>query len=86
MAEKEKKYLKYFTIPLDDAREWDFKDYIAFLIEALWMTVFPFVAGMLLVARKQLVWLLMLVLPIYFRIKVQKKLDRRKSMKRIYVK
>lgn len=79
------KILKYFELPIQEARDWEAKDYVFFVIESLYTTVFPFVAGMLLVDRRQLIWGLMLILPIYLRLTILKKLDGKQN-KRIYIK
>jgi len=79
-----KKVLKYFELPIEEMAEWTWKDYLLFVIESLYTTVFPFVAGMLMVYRQELIWLFMLVLPIYFRMNIQKKSNKRK--RRLYVK
>lgn len=83
--EKPKRLLKYFELPIEEARNWSYKDWFIFVIESLYTTVFPFIAGMLLVHRKELIWLLMLILPIYFRLNIQKKIIE-KQKKRVYVK
>ena len=83
---KKQKYLKYFIIPLEDARNWDWKDYTLFVVETLWTTVFPFISGMLLVARKQIIWIFMLILPIYFKIYIEKKIHENRRNKKIFVK
>jgi hypothetical protein len=64
---------KYFEITLNEASDWTIKEYILFVIETLYSTVFPFIAGMLLVRKGELIWLLMLVLPIYFKLRISKK-------------
>jgi hypothetical protein len=78
-----KKLLKYFELPIEEIKEWGFIEYIVFVLESLYSTVFPFFAGMLLVYRKELVWILMLILPIYFKLNIEKK---KKSRRRIYIK
>jgi len=78
-----KKVLKYFELPIDEMAKWTWKDYLLFVIESLYTTVFPFIAGMLMVYRQELIWLFMLVLPIYFRLNIEKKNKKRK--KRLYV-
>ena len=82
MAEK---LFKYFELPIQEVKEWDWKDYLVFVLESLYTTVFPFIGGMLLVQRRQMIWIFMLVLPIYFRLNIMKKLTE-KRQKRIYVK
>ena len=82
---QKKTVLKYFELPIDEVRNWDWKDYMVFVIESLYTTVFPFIAGMLLVRRNELVWILMLFLPIYFRLNILKKMDSKRK-KRVYVK
>jgi hypothetical protein len=77
-----KRLLKYFELKVDEIPEWTVKEYVLFLIEALYSTVFPFIAGMLLVYRRELVWVLMLVFPIYFKMRIDKSKPRKK---RIYV-
>ena len=77
-----KKILKYFELGVE-VGEWTYKEYVLFVLESLYTTVFPFIAGMLLVSRYELVWILMLVLPIYFKLKIDKKKTRKK---RVYVK
>ena len=81
---KRKKVLKYFELSFPASKEWVWQDYAMFVLSSLYSTVFPFVAGMLLVQRQQLVWVLMIVLPIYFRFKIEKQKKPRK--RRIYVK
>ena len=85
ILEKPTKYLKYFDIPLENAREWEWKDYVVFIIETFWMTIFPFFAGMLLVSKKQILWIFMLILPIYFKIKIEQKYNQDLRRKRIFV-
>lgn len=85
MAEN-KKLLKYFEIQLDNAREWKLKDYLLFIIETLWSTIFPFLGGMMLVAKKQPQWIILLILPIYFKIKIEQKYNEELRKKRIFVK
>jgi len=82
---QKKTVLKYFELPIDEVRNWDWKDYMVFVIESLYTTVFPFISGMLLVRRNELVWILMLFLPIYFRLNILKKMDSKRK-KRVYVK
>jgi hypothetical protein len=79
------KILKYFELPIEEVKEWGWKDYLIFVVESLYTTVFPFIAGMLLVSRQQVIWIFMLVLPIYFRITILKRFDSKRN-KRIYVK
>jgi len=76
--------LKYFELPIEEVRQWGWKDYLVFVLENLYSTVFPFIAGMLLVDRRQLIWLFMLILPIYFKLNILKNDDKR--LKRIYIK
>jgi hypothetical protein len=78
------KVVKYFTIPIVNAREWDWRDYLLFVIESLYTTVFPFCAGMLLVQRQELIWLLMLILPIYFKFSVERKFTQK--TKKLFIK
>lgn len=85
MKPKKTTVLKYFELPIPDARDWDWRNYVVFVIESLYTTVFPFIAGMLLVYRRELIWIAMLFLPIYFRLNIQKK-EETKKKKRIYVK
>lgn len=85
MEKQTKKPIKYFEFTVGDARNWDWKDYILFLIESLYQTIFPFCAGMLLVYRGEIVWLFMLILPVYFRLQIQKK-ESGKLTKKIYIK
>jgi hypothetical protein len=80
---KKKKILKYFELPIDTSKDWGFAQWLMFVIESLYATVFPFIAGMLLVQRQELVWVLMLILPIYFRLNIERKT---KKKRRIYVK
>ena len=82
---EEHKILKYFEITLGEARDWDSKDYIMFVIESLYLTVFPFISGMLLVSKKQIIWLLMLVLPIYFKFKIQRKFTKKPKKQKFYI-
>jgi len=82
---KTKKYLKYFELTIDKARDWDWKDYLLFVIESLYQTVFPFVAGAVMVQRQDLIWFFMLILPIYFRLNIQKRETRTKK-KKIFIK
>jgi hypothetical protein len=79
------KIIKYFELPLQEIKTWGWKEYLLFVIESLYTTVFPFIAGTLMVQRNQPIWVLMLILPIYFRLSVLKKYDKTRS-KRIYVK
>jgi len=79
-----KKILKYFELPIEEIAEWHWIDYFLFVIESLYSTVFPFVAGMLLVYRREIIWLAMLVLPIYFRLNIERK-HLKKRKKRLYV-
>ena len=78
-----KRILTYFELPIEDASKWEFKDYMLFVLESLYSTVFPFVAGMLLISKKQFIWIFMLILPIYFKFKIDSKKTKKK---RIYVK
>lgn len=78
-----KKLLKYFELPIDEIKEWDSRDYILFVLDSLYTTVFPFISGMLLIYRREIIWIFMLVLPIYFKLRIEKKQTRKK---RIYVK
>lgn len=80
-----KKYLKYFELTIEKARDWDWKDYLLFVIESLYQTVFPFVAGAVMVQRQDLIWFFMLVLPIYFRLNIQKR-ETRTRRKKIFIK
>ena len=82
----EKGLKKYFEIIIDDVVDWSWKEYIVFVIESLYSTVFPFIAGMLLVKRNEPVWIFMLILPIYFKMKISRKFDTKKKKKKIYVK
>lgn len=77
-------FLKYFEVTIGKAREWGFRDWILFVIESLYSTVFPFIAGMLFVKRQELVWIMMLILPIYFRLQLSKK--ETPKTRKIYVK
>lgn len=78
-----KKLLKYFELPIEEIRDWDTRDYLLFVLDSLYTTVFPFIAGMLLIYRREIIWIFMLVLPIYFKLRIEKKQTRKK---RIYVK
>ena len=82
---KKKNYLKYFEFTVEKARDWDWKDYVLFVIESLYQTVFPFIAGAVMVQRQELVWFFMLLLPIYFRLKIERK-ETRSRRKKIFVK
>lgn len=78
--------LKYFEIALDEARSWGWGEYGLFVVESLYTTVLPFIAGTELVATGQLFWIIFLILPIILRMNVLKKLDKRRKTKKIYVK
>jgi len=67
------KILKYFELPIEEVKQWTWKEYLMFVVESCYTTVFPFIAGMLLVERQEVVWIFMLILPIYFRLTVLKK-------------
>jgi hypothetical protein len=82
---KNDKILKYFELPIMEIRKWGWKDYVFFIVETMYSTVLPFVAGMLLVRKQQLYWILFLVLPIYLRLTIVKNLES-KIKKRLYVK
>lgn len=82
---KTKKYMKYFELTIDKAGDWDWKDYIVFVLESMYQTVFPFVAGAVMVHRQELVWFLMLIIPIYFRLNIKKK-ETRTRRKKLFVK
>ena len=82
---KDKGYLKYFEFTVGEARDWSWRDWVLFVIESFYQTIFPFVAGMLLVKRNEVIWLFMMILPIYFRLRIQKK-ESGEHKKRIYVK
>lgn len=84
MAKEEKRFLKYFELPIEEAKKWDYIDWFLFVVESLYTTVFPFIAGVLLAKKEQLIWILFLILPIYFRMKVLKSTEN-KRRKRIYV-
>jgi hypothetical protein len=77
--------MKYFELPIQEVRKWRWKDYVFFIVETMYSTVLPFVAGMLLVRKQQLYWILFLVLPIYLRLTIVKNLES-KIKKRIYIK
>jgi hypothetical protein len=79
------KIMKYFELPIQEVKEWGWKDYLVFVVESFYTTVFPFIAGMLLVKRQELIWIFMLVLPIYFRLTILKKFDNKRN-KRLYIK
>lgn len=81
----DRKILKYFELPIQEVKEWGWKDYMLFVVESFYATVFPFIAGMLLVSRKELIWIFMLILPIYFRLTILKKFDNKRN-RRVYVK
>lgn len=83
MIRMAKKLLKYFELNVDEVAEWTAKDYFLFVIESLYTTIFPFIAGMLLVYRRELIWILMLVFPVYFKLKIDKQ---KKRKKRVYIK
>jgi len=85
MAKKTKKYMKYFELSIEGAGDWGWRGYTVFVLESLYQTVFPFVAGMLLVNRRELIWLFMLALPIYFRFNIEKR-DTKNRKKRIFIK
>lgn len=85
MTEK-KKYLKYFEIPITEAKEWDWKEYLLFTLEIFWTTIIPFIGGALLVSSRKLIWLFMLVFPIYVRFKIQRKESKENKRQRIYLK
>lgn len=82
---KKKKVLKYFELTIEGAGDWGWQGYVVFVIESLYQTIFPFIAGMLLVDRKELIWLFMMVLPIYFRFNIEKK-ETKNRKKKLYVK
>lgn len=79
------KIVKYFELPIQEVIEWGWKDYMLFVIESFYTTVFPFIAGMLLVKRNEVIWIFMLILPIYFRLSFLKNYDNKRN-KRLYVK
>lgn len=76
--------IKYFELPIQEAKKWGWKEYLIFVIESFYTTIFPFIAGMLLVKRQEIIWIFMLILPIYFRLNILKYYD--KKNKRIYIK
>lgn len=78
------KIIKYFELPIQEIKEWGWKDYMLFIIESFYTTVFPFIAGMLLVRRQEIIWIFMLILPIYFRLTILKKFDGKRN-KRLYI-
>ena len=80
---KRKKVLKYFELTFPAGKEWQWQDYVMFVISSLYQTIFPFIGGMLLVQRQELVWIFMLIMPIYFRFRLEKKEKPRK--RRIYM-
>ena len=67
-----KKLMKYFIVKLDKVREWDFKDYMFFVLESLWQTVLPFVAGVFFAQTRQFYWVIFLILPIYFKFQIDR--------------
>jgi hypothetical protein len=79
------KIVKYFELPIQEIKTWSLLDYVLFVVESLYTTVFPFISGMLLVKRQELVWIFMLILPIYFRLKFVRKFDNSRN-KRVYIK
>lgn len=81
---KENKILKYFELPIQEAKKWTAMDYFVFVIESTYSTIFPFFAGILLVKERNLIWIFMLILPIYFKLHIQKNIDSKKK-KRIYI-
>ena len=85
LKKKQKKLLKYFELPIEEAKEWGYKDWMLFVIESLYSTIFPFIAGMLLVKKHEIIWILMLILPIYFRLNIEKKINGKRK-KRLYIK
>jgi len=74
----------YFEVPISDARRWGIFDYIMFVTEVMYTTIFPFIAGMALVYHQQLLWGVMLILPIYFRFRIVRQ-EIKVKKKRIYV-
>lgn len=82
---KPRKYLKYFELTVEQAQDWNWKDYLLFLMESLYQTVFPFFAGAIMVHRRELVWFLMLIIPIYFKLRIDRG-DNKKKSKKLYVK
>ena len=83
IKDQPKKLLKYFVVKLDKIKEWNLKDYLFFVIEALWQTCIPFVAGVLFSQTQQLYWIVFLILPIYFKFKVDRGFYAKKE-KKIY--
>jgi len=79
------KILKYFELPIMEVRKWTWKDYAFFIIESLYSTILPFLAGALLVRQGKLYWLLFMVLPIYLRLTIVKNLES-KIKRRLYIK
>lgn len=87
MIKMDKKPLrKYFELPIREAVEWEMNDYMVFVIESMYSTVIPFISGLMLAKTERLLWLFMLVLPIYIRLRVNKKILHDTRNKRIYVK
>ena len=81
---KSPKTLKYFELPIWEAKGWRFEDYAMFVIESLYLTIFPFLSGMFLIKTNNLLWLLLLIFPIYLKFKVSKD-EKAVRKKRIYV-
>jgi len=72
-----KKFLKYFEVTLNESRDWVLKDWILFVLETFYETLLPFIAGAMLVARQQILWVVFLILPISIRLKIAKKGDKK---------
>lgn len=81
----DKKPKVYFQLPITEARKWGLMDYFVFITETSYSTIFPFISGMAMVHFNNLIWGLMLILPIYFKFTIQRK-DTKSRKKRIYVK
>lgn len=72
------KITRYFEIPSMD--RWDALDYFIFVLEASYASIVPFIGGVLLVGRGQLRWFFLLVIPIYLKLKIERKKQNKRKI------
>ena len=69
----------------DGYGEWDFLRWFMFVIESFYLTILPFIAGVMLARTENLIWIVFMIAPIYLKFKVTKS-DKGKRRIKVYLK
>lgn len=56
----------------EEYKEWGLLRWLMFVAESMYMTILPFIAGVMLVEKRQLFWLIFLILPVWIKFKVSR--------------